>query len=141
MKNRNYNVELYTKYKRPPKQLEKGGGENLVEVAGYITAKERIENMMLAGQNLLQNRKALYDFNHGEEIDEDFIDITRSPNFDMADISEAANYLESKKEKEIKTQKKNDDKSNKKNNSEKGQEPPDDEQKELDKKVKKVDKS
>jgi len=66
---------------------EKNSGITIVERAGYISAQKRIENMILAGQRLVEYRKHQFDF-IGNEIDEDFEDPTRNPNFDMADASQ-----------------------------------------------------
>lgn len=71
------------RFKTPP---EVNSGETLVEKAGYEPAKIKIENMILAGQRLSDYRKSQYDFEG--EIDEDFIDPTRSPNFDLADATQ-----------------------------------------------------
>lgn len=68
-----------------PKSPELNSGEILVETAGYITAEQRITNLMLAGQRLVEHRKSAYDFEAGKEIDEDFYDPTRRKNYDMAD--------------------------------------------------------
>ena len=73
--------------------MEKGGGEKLVEAAGYIPAEVQIRTMIDAGMRLSENRKELYDY-EGEiddnvdlgQIDYDF---TRSPNVDFADVSQA----------------------------------------------------
>lgn len=64
-----------------------------VEMQGYIKAKERIENMILAGQRLMEHRKDLYDFQEGEEVDLDFEDPTRTKGFDMADATAIIHYL------------------------------------------------
>lgn len=71
----------YDRIKQPP---ESNSGVTLVERAGYIPAQQRIENLMLAGQRLVQARKELYDFPDGK-IDPDFQDPTRSKNYDLAD--------------------------------------------------------
>lgn len=61
--------------------------ESKVEKSGYIPAKKRIENMMLAGQRLVESRNLLYDDMTG--MDEDIpIDVTRNPGYDMADASQ-----------------------------------------------------
>lgn len=74
----------FTHKSSPP---EKNSGITIVERAGYISAQKRIENMILAGQRLVEYRKQQFDFD-GNEIDEDFQDPTRNPNFDMADASQ-----------------------------------------------------
>jgi len=60
-------------------------GKRLVEKAGYIPAKDRIENMILAGQRLIEHRMSMYDFDSNKEFDESYYDPTRSKNFDIAD--------------------------------------------------------
>ena len=71
----------YDRVKQPP---ESNSGITLVERAGYISAQVRIENLMLAGQRLVQARKEMYDFPDGK-IDLNFTDPTRSKNYDLAD--------------------------------------------------------
>ena len=61
--------------------------ESIVEKSGYIPAKKRIENMMLAGQRLIASRNALYDDPTGED-DDIPLDKTRNPGYDMADASQ-----------------------------------------------------
>lgn len=90
--------------KEYPKKYEKVNNKKLVEVAGYIPAKQRIENLMLAGMRLATFRSELYDFQAGEPLDENFTDPTRSPNFDLADAFQISNALEQKK-KNVKEQK------------------------------------
>ena len=55
----------------------------LVEDAGYIPAKERIEEMIAAGQRLADYRKSRYDIPQGMEPSDEEIealeDPTRSP--------------------------------------------------------------
>lgn len=79
---------FYTHHKRPDRVLEPGGGKRITEAAGYIPADKQIEAFMLAGQRLAAARKELYDFSDGVE-DESFYDPTRSPNYDLADASQA----------------------------------------------------
>lgn len=76
-----------TRYTRPDLPLESGGGESLVESAGYIPAQRQIEQFMTAGRRLALARKEMFDFPDGVER-EDFTDPTRSPNFDLADAVE-----------------------------------------------------
>lgn len=87
-------MELYTKYERPPKKAEKGGGKVVVERAGYIPAKARIEAMINAGKRLVSARAKQYHFGFGEEIDEDFTDPTVSPAFDEFAAKDAEMYVE-----------------------------------------------
>ena len=83
----------YSLQKTPP---EVNKGPSHVEKAGYIPAQARIENMMLAGQRLVAHRAEMYDFKELKDIDENFIDPTRSKNFDMADASQLALNLDQK---------------------------------------------
>lgn len=49
------------KFLQPTKTTyEKGGGQKLVNTAGYIPAKDQIENMILAGERLSQYRQETY---------------------------------------------------------------------------------
>ena len=66
---------------------EVNGGKSLVESAGYIPAKQKIESFMQAGINL-QTVRSQYDYPDGVPDDvEPEIDPTRSGNFDLADAS------------------------------------------------------
>ena len=76
-----------TRYNHIKSPGEANYGKRLVEKSGYIPAKDRIENMILAGQRLIEHRMSMYDFNSDKELDEDFYDPTRSKNFDMADAT------------------------------------------------------
>lgn len=76
-----YNSNLF------PKSYEKHDETCITERAGYLTTKQRIENLMVAGQRLVNFRKQQFDFPDGE-IDHDFDDPTRNPNFDMSDASQ-----------------------------------------------------
>lgn len=78
-------MQFQTKYTHEKSPGEVNQGSNLVEKAGYIPAQARIENMILAGQRLVEHRKEMYDFNDGNDIDETFSDPTRSKNYDMSD--------------------------------------------------------
>jgi conjugal transfer/entry exclusion protein len=84
---------------RKTAKLEDNNGLRMVE-PGYIRAKDRIENMLFAGERLLAARASYYDF-EGDKID-DNIDIrTRSKSYDMAeatqDMLEVQSNIEEKK--------------------------------------------
>ena len=50
-------MAFYTQCLRPEKKVkEAGGGKVVVERAGYIPAKERIEAMIMAGRRLVDSR-------------------------------------------------------------------------------------
>lgn len=68
------------------KKHEVPWGPTLVEQTKCISLKEKIENMMIAGQKLAASRKLDYDFPDGN-IDEDYEDPTRQRGFDLADYS------------------------------------------------------
>ena len=79
-------MNFQTHYSRTPAPPEINSGEKLVETAGYITAQQRIEAILNAGQRLVDFRKEQFDFT-GNELDEDFFDPTRAKNFDRADAT------------------------------------------------------
>lgn len=86
-------MNFATHYK-PHKSLpEKNSGEIIVERAGYVPAKKRIENILNAGQRLKEFREDQFDFRSGESIPEDYIVPTRRPNYDMADAYQESEYL------------------------------------------------
>lgn len=77
--------KYYSQANRPPHDHEPGGGKSIVETAGYIPTKVRIEQFVLAGQRLDDFRKQqfpgkMYDF-EGENIDYDYEDPTRRKDF------------------------------------------------------------
>ncbi|QCS36895.1 hypothetical protein [Tortoise microvirus 21] len=61
-------------------------GETIVDPSGYIPAKNRIENLLRAGERLDAYRRELYDYGADDE-DSGFYDPTRDPGFDPADAS------------------------------------------------------
>lgn len=75
----------------PPPELEKLGGESLVEPEGYIPAEQQIRGMMMAGMSLAERRKEMFDYEGGigQDFDMDTVgyDPTRMPGVDPADIS------------------------------------------------------
>jgi len=79
-------MEFQTKHTHKSQPREKGSGEKHTEKQGYIPAKQRIENLIDAGKRLKEYRNEQYDFPDGK-IDENFMDPTRTRNFDMADAT------------------------------------------------------
>ena len=73
-------------------EFEAGGGEEIVDAAGYVPAEQQILTMINAGIRLDENRKEMYDYEGQVGPDTEFgdigYDITRSPNIDPADISQ-----------------------------------------------------
>ena len=88
-------MKFKTQYNTKPSPPEVGGGEKLVEVAGYIPAHKQINNLINAGQRLVAARAEMYDFPDGE-IDENFSDPTRNGNFDLADATQINLQMETK---------------------------------------------
>lgn len=62
--------------------------ETIVETAGFIPMKKRIENLMLAGQRLVTARTEQFDFPDGLDDGQE-IDPIRVPSTDLAEISMA----------------------------------------------------
>lgn len=83
--------EIYDNYHRPNTEHEKGGGKSTVEPGGSLPVRIQIEQMLTAGRRLKEQRASMFDFNEGEEVDENApVDPTRNPNFDLADATQAA---------------------------------------------------
>lgn len=89
-------MDFYTAYtvRNRQRKYEKVDNHSETERAGYIPAKNRIENLILAGQRLKVARAELYDFGPDDEVDESFSDPTRSANYDMADASQQSLAVE-----------------------------------------------
>ena len=87
-------MQFQTRYTHQKTIPEANIGKRLVEKAGYIPAKDRIENMILAGQRLIEHRMSMYDFDSNKELDESFYDPTRSKNFDLADAFQLSQNAE-----------------------------------------------
>lgn len=83
-------MEFYTKYNRPKRVGEINDGISEVETSGYIPAKQRIENLLIAGKRLNEYREDAYDIKHGEKID---LDIQVDPTRNGIDIAEASELL------------------------------------------------
>lgn len=77
-------MKFSTQYERVRQAPEVNDGKTTVDRAGYISAQKRIENIMYAGQRLVQSRREMFDF-EGDKFDPSFNDPTRNPNYDMAD--------------------------------------------------------
>ena len=73
-------------------EFEDGGGEEIVDAAGYVPAEQQILNMINAGIRLDENRKELYDYEGPVtpdlELSDIGYDVTRRPNTDPADIAQ-----------------------------------------------------
>lgn len=91
-------VDFYMQFANPPDvDLEKCGGEKLVESAGYVSAEEQILSMLNAGMRLDEARREAYDTDSDIDGDIDFdsvpFDPTRMPAFDPADASAIARVV------------------------------------------------
>lgn len=87
-----FNTPYKMTQKTPP---EINSGEIKVDKLGYLPAKKRIENMMLAGQRLKDYRQSQYDFPDGK-IDLTYNDPTRKPGYDMADAFQDSLEIDAK---------------------------------------------
>lgn len=83
-------MALQTRYRQDPLVLEAGGGEILVETAGYVPADIRIQEFIEAGIRLGEYRKEAYDFGADEEVDFSEADPLRSKAIDIAEVSTLA---------------------------------------------------
>lgn len=83
-------MALQTRYKMDPLVPEEGGGEILVETAGYVPADIRIQEFIEAGIRLGEYRKEAYDFGADEEVDFSETDPLRSKAVDIAEVSTMA---------------------------------------------------
>lgn len=86
-----------TKFNAVPSAPERNSGVCKTEVAGYVPAKIKIEQMIQAGRRLREFRENDFDFESEEDIEEDFEDPTRAKNFDMADMTEIGNSILARK--------------------------------------------
>lgn len=77
-------MKFATQYERKRQAPEVNDGKTSVDRAGYISAQKRIENIMFAGQRLVQSRREMFDF-EGDKFDPSFSDPTRNRNYDLAD--------------------------------------------------------
>lgn len=82
--------KIYTQYVRPEKKGETNSGELKVELKGYVPPQKQVENLMIAGKRLEDYRREAYDFGYGEKADDNYVDPTRKPDFDLADASRLA---------------------------------------------------
>lgn len=83
-------MALQTRYRLDPLVPEAGGGEILVETAGYVPADVRIREFIEAGIRLGEYRKEAYDFGADEEVDFTEADPLRSKSVDIAEVSSLA---------------------------------------------------
>lgn len=80
-------MTFFTQYNWPDTRGEWNSGESIVDPSGYISPKQRIQNLIRAGERLEEFRREQYDYEHGEEDDGEWLDPMRTPGLDLADIS------------------------------------------------------
>ena len=79
---------FHSPYNRPQTVGKENSGKSIVDTEGYISPKQRIENLILAGENLDDYRRSHYDFNDGYRGDDgETMDPLRDRGLDMADVS------------------------------------------------------
>lgn len=88
--------EFYTKYSKPEYTGEKNTGEIITDKYDYVPATTQITRLLQAGQRLKVHRRQDYDFGANEKVPDDFVDPTRSPDFDLVDVSEFESALQQK---------------------------------------------
>lgn len=86
-------MQFETSYNRTRQSPEQNSGQLIVDRAGYIPAKQRIEAMINAGARLIMSRREQFDFPDGQ-IDYNLYDPTRSKNFDLADAFQLQQRVE-----------------------------------------------
>lgn len=79
---------VYTHWKRPAVEKEHNSGEIVVDRAGYRPTAKIIEDMMIAGRNLVSWRAEQFDYQSPSD-DDGFLDPTRG----AYDLSDAANDM------------------------------------------------
>lgn len=89
-------MDFRTPYTAGDPTGEINSGELIVEIAGYISAETRINNLIRAGQRLEENRRAYYDYMPGDDINEDRYDPTRDKDFDIVDAQNLSNAIKPK---------------------------------------------
>lgn len=78
---------VFTQYKASRPIGEFNDGESIVDAAGYISPKQRITNLLRAGERLDNFRREMYDYGRLDEDDGVWIDPLRSKGIDLSDIS------------------------------------------------------
>lgn len=102
-------MEFYTKYRRPKHNgSEPGGGQLVVERAGYVDTKTQIENFIRSGELLAAHRSSFYEFPQQMTEDEEdsrmpIMSIYPQDNVDVDEFTRRMNSVrrEIKAEKEI----------------------------------------
>lgn len=82
-------VKFATGYKPNEITKEKNSGKSKTEQAGYVPPHIQIGRMFEAGQRLDASRRDEFDFPDENEVDPNWIDPTRRPDYDLADATQA----------------------------------------------------
>lgn len=80
-------MKFATKYEPAKSKPEKNLEPTKTEKVGYIPPKVQIERMIQAGVRLNEFRKG-YEFEKESDVPTDYVDVTRNPNFDLADATQ-----------------------------------------------------
>nr|QJB19761.1 MAG: hypothetical protein [Microvirus sp.] len=91
-----YNPIFVNPFDYVPPEGEENSGDEIVEKAGYIPAKDQIETMINAGQRLADARA--YEFGPDDDVPDDYYDPTRNPGFDLSDATIMANQADQRLE-------------------------------------------
>lgn len=89
-------MQFRTPYNAGEPTGEINSGEIIVETAGYVSADQRITNLIRAGQRLEESRRAYYDYMPGDDLNEDRYDPTRDKDFDIVDAQNLSNTIKPK---------------------------------------------
>lgn len=67
----------------------------ITDTSGYIPIEDRIDNFLLAGENLENYRKEMYDYDSYDVSDEELEEIieSKSQEYDLADAYERMEYI------------------------------------------------
>lgn len=94
---------IYSKLNRPPSVKEHFSKPSKTETAGYIPARQQVENLLLAGARLDEYRKNQYDFAEGQPVEDGFdVPLVRKPGVDLADIHQEKMRLDIRLQKQEK---------------------------------------
>lgn len=72
---------------------EKNSQETFVEIGGYRTVKQMIEEFVVSGKRLEEARADQYDYDDDVDVDDAEFDPTREKGFDLADASNIVSEL------------------------------------------------
>lgn len=88
-------MKFNSPYEREKQPVEAGGGERIVETAGYVPIEAQIAQFINAGKRL-EDYRSQYDFGNGQPVPEDFIDPTKKKDFDIIDAQNLVDEVNEK---------------------------------------------